>query len=270
MTNQLRSLGFVVLMAATLAGCTLYFNDNDDDGRGWSDGSGSDGWGGDGYYCADDRECAAGCYCDENSGVCEEAGYCSVDRDCPDGFVCDDRSSCVPSDTCTSDDQCLAGSFCNEGACETSCVCDTDADAQAQGFGYCDEVRNTCMPSDPSGSCAGAVTCNTRAPQCAAGSVPTVLDGCYTGNCEVITSCDVSPVCGALQYEVDCLNANDDLSCGATFVGINCRAPDGSSCTAGASGCTCERFEYSSCSTLEGKTLPTGQPLTSSMYFSAQ
>ncbi len=270
MKTTLRNFAFLAVTAIAASGCTLYFeDDNYSDDRGWGDeGPRDDGWSDDGVYaCTEDRDCAAGCYCDEESGVCEEAGFCSTDADCGEGLVCDDRGSCVPGETCQADTDCLAGSFCNEGQCETSCVCETDQDAVDGGYAYCDEDRGTCMPENPAGSCAGAVTCDSRGPACPVGSVATVKDGCYTGNCEVITQCDVAPVCPSFQHEVDCLNPGDTQACGAVYVGRNCTRPDGSSCTGGSGAdCTCTSFEYQYCSDQANKTFPNGTPLPNQSY----
>jgi hypothetical protein len=254
------AIGLALVLATTLAGCELYFGEDNDNDDVWSY-CGSDGqyncvgndcrWvsaectgGGGGFACDSDVDCAAGCYCDEN-GVCQEAGFCSTNEDCPDGYHCDDRSSCVP-DTCADNGDCLAGQYCDEGQCTTSCTCENDADAQAGGYGWCDETRGTCMPgTDPAGSCAGQVTCATDPPRCGAGTVPVIKDGCYTGECRAIDACDAAPVCQNLQHEADCLNRSAD--CGAVYVGRNCRKPDGTACQAGDTGCVCERFDFQSC-----------------------
>lgn len=250
MTKLLSAFGLALTMAMTLTGCELYFGP-DDDGRPSTATPGGGGW-----SCESDADCAAGCYCETSglstdtggaaSGVCEEAGFCDDDSDCPDGFVCDDRSSCVPGTTCESSADCPAGSLCNNGQCEASCVCESDADAQAAGYHHCDEARNTCETANPAGTCGGDATCGTR-PACAAGSVALIgADGCYTGACETITpGCDVAPTCGSLQHETDCLARTGE--CGALYTGINCKKPDGTACQSGDTGCTCESFRFAAC-----------------------
>lgn len=239
---------------ATLAGCQLYFGDSE----------GSDNWtycGSDGYYtcqgddcewagptcptgttepgfaCETNADCAAGCYCatDPNNatagGTCEEAGFCSTDADCPDNFFCDDRSSCVPS----------------------TCTCTNDAEAQEQGFGYCDETNSTCeVGVDPAGSCGGSAS--GTPPTCGAGSVPLILDGAYTGECKSVAQCDVVPACEAHSEastdENDCLARTD---CQAVYVGINCTNPTtGQTCVGGQAGCVCADFRFNSCTTSDG------------------
>jgi len=246
------AIGLALVLATTLAGCELYFGDKDGGDDAWSYCQGNDcQWvsaecsgGGGGFSCETDRDCAAGCYCDE-TGTCQEAGFCSADTDCPDGYHCDDRSSCVP-DTCTDDGDCLGGQYCENGQCTTSCTCTNDMEAQEAGYDWCDETRGTCMPgTDPSGSCAGEITCATDAPRCPEGQVPVILDGCYTGECRAITSCDATPACENLQHEADCLGRAAD--CGAVYVGRNCRKPDGTACQAGDTGCVCERFDFNVC-----------------------
>jgi hypothetical protein len=103
--KTLYSLGLTLLLAFSVTGCELYFGEernSDDDAYCAADGYYVRGeWvseqcPGGGNACALDRDCAAGCYCDEAKGTCDEAGFCSQARDCPDGYVCDERSSCVP------------------------------------------------------------------------------------------------------------------------------------------------------------------------------
>ena len=258
----------IVLAIATvfsLTGCELYFGGHDGNGG----GSGGDRWtycANDGYYvctgdncewagarcpsdpnytCTMNSDCAAGCYC--NNGVCEEAGFCGTNGACPTGFHCDDaRSSCVP-DGCTTDANCPAGQYCDTGtsSCTASCTCTTDAQAQAAGWGYCDEARGTCEPPLPNGSCGGAVTCNQIMPTCVDGYVALVRDGCWSGSCGQIATCDVTPVCNDLQHESDCLSRTTD--CTSVYTGINCTNAAGTTCMAGSTGCTCETFQFANC-----------------------
>lgn len=259
MTKFVQALGLTLLAAFTLTGCELYFGEGDNDDE-WTycaaDGyyvcEGDDcNWagaecpagGGGGFSCENDRDCAAGCFC--QNGVCEEAGFCSADTDCPDGFHCDDRSSCVP-DSCSDSASCPTGQICENGTCTSTCECSNDQEAIDNGFGYCDENTSTCQPgTDPSGSCAGTVTCNVVPTTCAAGTVPLIKDGCYTGACKAIAQCDTAPTCAALQHEADCLA--DNGRCAAVYTGINCQKPDGTACNAGDTNCTCQSFTYNSC-----------------------
>jgi len=89
------------------------------------------------------------------------------------------------------------------------------------------------------------VTCSTAAPKCAAGSVPLVSNGCYTGECRSIDLCESAPACGDLQNETDCLARSAD--CTATYTGHNCHTSGGASCTQNSSGCTCDSFTFASC-----------------------
>jgi len=273
MKNLVNSLGLLVAVAtvSTLAGCDLYYQDHDSGS--WSycaadgqyschndnctyvgptctdpgSGSGSAGSGsgsGSGYECTSNAQCAAGCYC--SNGTCTEGGFCSTNADCGPGYTCDtSRSSCEPG--CSSDSDCPQGQYCDaqNATCTASCVCSSDADAVKQGFGWCDTSRMTCMVgTDPNGSCGGAVTCSTKQPTCPSGQVPTILNGCWTGNCEAIASCDTPPSCSVINDETDCLGRAD---CSAVYTGIDCTKSDGSACHAGDTDCTCKSYEFNSC-----------------------
>jgi hypothetical protein len=271
--TSLRVATLAAISVGTLAGCEMYFGEE------------SESWdycGADGYYscegdnctwvsstcpdgtqtglpCADDNECAAGCYCDEAAGVCVEGGFCTQDSDCGEGLECDEeRSSCEEPETptCDGNEDCAAGSTCQDGHCVATCVCESDQEAQQNGFDFCDEARETCMTGvDPAGSCAGEITCNTNPPVCPEGEVPSSLDGCWTGSCRAIAQCDVTPDCNRLQQENECLARATTVpeqpppDCSAVYTGINCTKPDGSACQAGDSGCTCADFRFNSCTT---------------------
>jgi len=282
MNKLVQSLGLMVALAATsmLAGCELYFGSHDHSGSGGSTWNycGSDGYyqchgdsctwvsptcpdpgsSGSGYECTSSTDCAAGCYC--ASGTCEEGGFCSTNADCGPGYHCNtDRSSCEPDGgsgsgtvACTSDASCPAGQICGpNGTCTATCTCDTDISAVNQGYGYCDESRDTCEPgSDPSGTCAGTPpsTCTTTAPQCGPGEVPLMdsTTGCFNGLCQAYGNCGAAPVCEHIDDEGNCLSRGD---CAASYTGLNCHKSDGSACHSGDTGCTCQSFEFAKCST---------------------
>ncbi len=221
-----------ILMAAlavfstALAGCHLYFGDDDDDSYSYCDDSGCyqcDDWGctpggGEpGWTCTSNYDCAAGCFC-STDGYCEEAGFCTTDSDCISGFECDDRSSCVPEgsgDTCTADADCPTASFCDEasGHCVGSWGCTDDAscgmgfecddrntcvpqvctdDSMCQEGCYCDEVAGECIETatcDALGNCPGDLVCDSDRNTC----VPADEVG---PTCQSEVSCDVvAPVC---------------------------------------------------------------------------
>ncbi|MBC7976405.1 MAG: hypothetical protein H7138_15650 [Myxococcales bacterium] len=249
MNKLLSSLGLAIGIATVslLAGCQLYFGDSTDRDRP------------DrpaplpspvqpGFDCDVDVQCAAGCFCDE-SGKCAEGGFCGKDADCGVGFECDEaRSSCIPAPGCAANDECDPGSMCDESGkgCVPTCKCTNDAEAVAQGAGWCDEARGTCMPgTDPAGACTGALTCTTAGPKCADGEVPLLKDGCYTGTCRAITACEAPPICKALQHEGDCITRNSD--CTTVYNGQGCTTPDGSACRAGDTNCSCTSFTFAAC-----------------------
>jgi hypothetical protein len=257
MNKLLTSVGLAIgiATASMLAGCQLYFGDHhggngDDVASPPSGGSGNPG-NPPGFECSSDAACAAGCFCAED-GTCTEGGFCKSNADCGAGFECDvTRTSCIPSPACTANEQCQPGSMCDTSGkgCVQTCKCTTDAEAVAQGAGWCDEARTTCMPgSDPAGACTGALTCTTAGPKCAEGEVPLLANGCYTGACRAITACEAAPVCKAIQHESDCITRNTD--CTTVYNGHGCTKPDGTACRAGDANCTCTSFTFAAC---EGK-----------------
>lgn len=257
--TKLSSVG-VAIAAATmslLAGCQLYFGSSGSSGGGGAGGGSATGGGGSGegnppgFQCSSDSQCAAGCFC--SNGICTEAGFCATDKDCGTGFHCDtQRSSCVPNPKCTQDAQCAQGSMCDttKGACVVTCACTNDAAAVQQGFGWCDEARNTCMPgTDPAGMCLGTITCTTTPPACPENQVALIKDGCFTGQCRAIAACEAAPACSSLQHEDDCLTRSTD--CSAVYNGHGCHRPDGTACQPADTNCTCDSFTFASC---EAKT----------------
>ena len=249
MTKLLSSVG--VALVTLLAGCSLYFgnsNGGGDTGSNSPGGSGGGTSGGSppGFQCGADAQCAAGCFC--ANGVCTEGGFCATDKDCGNGFHCDvGRSSCIPNPKCTMDTQCKPGSACDakSGSCVVTCACANDAEAVMKGFGWCDESRNTCMTgTDPAGMCLGSLTCKTAAPACPENQVPLVKDGCFTGMCRLIASCEGAPACPALQHEDDCGARAAD--CHKLFTGHNCT---GSGCGTPGGDCHCDSYTFAGCDT---------------------
>lgn len=164
--------------------------------------------------CTYNPQCPPGWYCD--SGTCVVTSLCSSNNYwCPSGFDCDlGRSSCIPP--CTSNADCTPGETCTSGVCGA--------------------------PAPP--SCGGTITCTTAQPTCPSGDVPTIANGCWTGNCEAIKSCDVPPACAVINDEQDCLTRTD---CTAVYNGIDCTMPDGSACKSGDTNCTCASYVFASC-----------------------
>jgi hypothetical protein len=226
----------IALPFLMLAGCELYFGGDSSNSGSWnycgSDGyyqcdqnnncqlvsntcpPGSEGGGGgqvggsggNGYECGSNADCAAGCYCTAQN-VCEEGGFCTSDSDCGSGYFCDTtRSSCEPNPVQT-----------------TSCSSNTDCTGAEQ---YCDTTSGTCQ----TGSCAGAITCNSAIP---------------TGTCQVTAQCDAPPVCADINDETDCLNRAND--CSPVYSGTDCTNSSGQACVSGETGCTCANYAFSSC-----------------------
>lgn len=181
-----------------------------------------------GYPCKLSPECAEGCYCGD--GICEEAGFCTTNDHCGPGFRCNtERSSCEPIPP-----GCKLDTECNQAAGEV-----------------CDVANAKCT----TGSCAGAITCNTVAPTCASGSVPLIFNGCYTGYCLAANQCSESPVCEHVNDETNCLGRVAD--CTAVYVGRNCtNTQTGQACHSGDSGCVCESFQFDRCKTTQAAPTP--------------
>jgi hypothetical protein len=243
MTKSLSAFG-LVLASTLLFGCDLYFGNG-----GGSGGGGTGGGGSTGTTCTDNTQCAAGCYCNTSTGTCTEGGFCSTDADCGPGYHCDTmRSSCEPNPPgCTGDASCPSGQTCQNMTCTATCTCTTDAQAKQAGFGWCDTTRMTCMTGqNPAGTCGGVpdASCTAAEPQCPAGSVPLLYNGCWNGNCQVFASCDTAPECTHINDETDCLGRAD---CSGVYDGLNCTKPDGTACHSGDTNCTCQSYIFAAC-----------------------
>lgn len=91
--------------------------------------------------------------------------------------------------------------------------------------------------SDPgAGDCYAEVTCDAPEPACPDGTLPGVVNGCYSGYCIPVDECpDAPPACSALG-EMSCIDRAD---CTPIYQGVGC------SC--GASGCTCDSWDFTGC-----------------------
>ena len=207
--KKLTFLG-LLLLAFTVTGCQLYFGEEDTDSR---DGVCLD----DGYYvrgewvsaqcpgggnaCTSHVQCAAGCFCADDSKTCEEGGFCSDDKDCALGYKCDDRSSCVPGGaTCKGLDTvtCTNGApRCPEGQVplvEDGCYVDTTGDGQFD--------------------CTAIIEC-PEAPLCDAFQYTT---DCEAASCQVITR---GEDCRRTTDNTACRDGDPDCRC-ARYVFSRC------------------------------------------------
>lgn len=215
-------------------------------------------------FCSTDADCGTGFKCDPDRSSCvPDTNECTKDSDCATDKTCDLATyTCVPRPMAACGDGTInAGEVCDDGntvdgdGCSKNCksneqcgngVVDTSKGEQCDDANMVntDACTNLCkLPPSP-GSCAGVVTCNIVPPVCASNRVPLVLDGCYTGVCELITACDVPPTCSAIRSENACASRDD---CDAVYTGNNCRRPDGAACRAGDAQCVCESFTFNSC-----------------------
>lgn len=160
--------------------------------------------------CRASSDCTEGCYCDQNTGQCVEAGFCDKDSDCSQGMVCDvGRHSCgpatppvatpckadqdcKPNESCTNgqcapkvsppgacaqNSDCKTGESCVAGKCTPTWQCAKDADC---GQGMICDGRNTCVPGP--GTCA-------KDGDCAQGSICTGGKCVATGVCKSDADC---------------------------------------------------------------------------------
>lgn len=213
--TKLYSLGLAFLMALTVTGCQLYFGEernNDDDAYCAADGYYVRGeWvsaqcPGGGNACATNDDCAAGCYCDDESATCEEAGFCSNATDCPEGYTCDERSSCVPGGgscagainpvTCTNGaPKCAAGSV---PLIEDGCYYDRNGDGQfdCSAISEC-AAPPSCEAFQHQNDCVAGNGCSSisRGVNCSMGNGQPCQDGQSGCVCEmyVFDRCESGP-----------------------------------------------------------------------------
>jgi hypothetical protein len=204
--------------------------------------------------CTSSNDCPTGEYCDTTTNTCALSTTCGTgDKACPTGYQCDSRGTCVPV-ACTDSTMCASGCYCdttagdpNYGQCVETGYC-TASNQCPSGY-YCDTTRSTCLPgTDPNlPSCAGTIdpSCTTGQPQCQPDQVPTILNGCWTGQCVAIASCTAAPSCAVINTENSCLARTD---CKVEKTGHNCHHADGSACS-GANDplCTCDSYTFADC-----------------------
>jgi cysteine-rich repeat protein len=227
-----------------------------------------------GCYCAGDKTCQEAGFCTTNTDcgtgyVCDpvrsscvpDTNQCNKDSDCSNGKTCDVYThTCVARPPARCGDRTIdAGEVCDDGNSVSGDGCSADCKSNEKcGNGILDaskgekcddgnqtntdDCSNTCQLNP--GSCAGAITCSSAPPTCPGNSVPLIKNGCYTGQCQLLTACDAPPVCTAIHEEGGCLARTD---CDPVYVGLNCRRPDGAACRAGDAQCTCETFAFSAC-----------------------
>ncbi|HWO18120.1 MAG TPA: hypothetical protein VNO30_05070 [Kofleriaceae bacterium] len=189
-------LALVAFLAFVATGCQLYFGetkDSDDDSYCAADGYYVRGeWvsaqcPGGGNACLSNKDCAAGCFCDEVKGTCDEGGFCSQQDECAPDMECDEaRSSCVPvvascagaiATSCTNGaPRCPAGSV---PLIKDGCYYDRNGDGQfdCQAIDDCN-APPTCQAYQYAADCSAAsCTTITRGENCRAQNGATCQDG---------------------------------------------------------------------------------------------
>ena len=209
-------------------------------------------------------DCGPGYHCEEQCYACDgKTGPC--DPSCTPMCVPDTNNSCTSV-------LCGPGFECVE-------VCDTMQPTPGGMLppGHC---YPACVPvggGDP-GECTGPVTCFHGQPACPTGTVPGILDGCWSGYCIPDNACGpkdpgtcepavcdaIPPACPANTvpgvkngcYTGYCIpsSACAPSSCEALSTEGACAArPDctpvyaGGDCTCTANGCTCEQLTFARC-----------------------
>lgn len=194
----------------TLAGCNIYFDDGQGDGRGDCGLFGCDDPAQPGDNCGLDADCAAGCFC-AASGVCEEAGFCESDFDCTEGFECEiGRASCVPAKdqpSCESTSDCRSGTYCDTtyGECVPSWTCNEDAEC---GVGWdCNPENKTCEPGtcEDNDDCAEGCECNLDTKKCEETSTCDDDSDCMANQvCDDRNTCVDAPVSCVAEIDASC------------------------------------------------------------------
>lgn len=189
-------------------------------------------------------------YAADPSLACEQldAWNCSMRDDCsplhadgscmPDamgGTLCwyGNFATCMPEVVpgCTSDDHCAPGWEC---VVPDSCAGEPPCSG-APGEDCSTSCAGTCVPA--AGSCNGEVLCDSVPPACPPDRVPGVANGCWTGECILLSDCEPPTLdCRAIPSQEECL-AQD--ACMPVYGGLNCSCDD--------SGCTCEQWVYEGC-----------------------
>lgn len=136
---------------------------------------------------------------------------------------------------CAANSDCESGAICDASSgspvCTEAPTCDVSDDCDA---GFSCDPRNTCVFTG---------TCSAEAPACDAG--PGLYCNEARGTCEANDPSSVA--CEAI---IDPGQCDDRADCAPVYAGIDCRTPDGTSCTSDAANCTCDSFVYDFCATL--------------------
>lgn len=79
---------------------------------------------------------------------------------------------------------------------------------------HCEERPEgpACVPNqqDP-GSCYGDTFCDGLPPNCPDGTLPGIIDGCWSGYCIPQNACEPAPSCQSVANEATCINRQDCL-----------------------------------------------------------
>lgn len=153
------------------------------------------------------------------------------------GPVSDGSCEGLDAWSCSQHDNCRA---VHENACGTT----TDPNGDAEEPGLADPIPTclgyfqTCLPETPEvelGNCYDEVTCRALPPECPVGTLPGVINGCWTGYCIPEAQCEAPPTCDALT-EPQCIGRSD---CDTLYTGVDC--------VCDANGCECADWVYEGC-----------------------
>lgn len=199
----------LVSLLALVAGCNLYFDDDD----GIDQCAIAAAEVATGFRNPDDLTCVfvppacpAGCACPELGLAAPTWGQCFDACESLDEAACieDDRCRVVRNARCAVTESCedsdFLGCFPTDSVANASRDCiGLDALACSQSnqctafhdpllcaaiAGPCPAIFEMCLPEGMApGTCGGEVDCDEQPPACDRGQTPGIADGCYTGAC---------------------------------------------------------------------------------------
>ena len=163
---------------------------------------------------------------------------------CPPGSHCEQECMAGPNGemvcrpVCAPDGGSCAATLCGPG---TQCVetCAPPPPGCMGGPIGCPPVCTVaCVPIHDPGTCTGPVACDALPPACPMGTLPGILNGCWSGYCIPLAACEQPPpaACETLATEAACQAQ------------AGCEAVYSATCTQNADGSfSCDGFMFARC-----------------------